>query len=77
MALTKETERLTTMSAIDVEAKIIAWEAVDSALRRTFKDGGAGASRAPASLALLTAMRSAGKLRLAELRASGVELASQ
>ena len=53
--------------ANDVQNKLDAWQAVESALRNTIKDSDAGASRLPASLSLLATMRTAGQLRLAEL----------
>jgi len=66
--LTKTVDQLAQLqSANDVQDKLDAWQAVESALRNTIADSDAGASRLPASLSLLAIMRTAGQVRLAEL----------
>lgn len=67
-ALARATEELAPLPEADIEDKLHAWQAVESALRSTFREGDAGALRASAGLVLLAAMRQAGALRLAELR---------
>ena len=67
-ALSRATKELAHLAESDIEDKLHAWGAVESALRNTFRESDAGASRVPASLVLLAAMKKAGTLRLAELR---------
>jgi hypothetical protein len=66
--LSRATEELAQLPEADIEDKLHVWQAVESALRNTFREGDAGALRVSASLILLAAMRKAGALRLAELR---------
>lgn len=66
--LAKTVDQLSQLQcANDVQDKLDAWQAVESALRNTIEDRDAGASRLLASLSLLATMRTAGQLRLAEL----------
>lgn len=66
--LARATEELSKLPEADIEDKLHAWQAVESALRDTFQEGDAGILRVSASLVLLEAMRKACELRLAELR---------
>lgn len=66
--LSRVTKELAQLSEADIEDKLYVWQAVEFALRNTFREGDAGALRASASLVLLVAKRKAGALRLAELR---------
>lgn len=66
--LSRVTEQLAQLPEADIEDKLYAWKAVDSALRTTFQEHDAGASRVVAALVLLAAMMKAAALRLAQLR---------
>jgi len=66
--LSRATEEFAQLPEAGIEDKLHTLQAVESALRNTFREGDAGALRVSASLVLLAAMRKAGALRLAELR---------
>jgi hypothetical protein len=66
--LSHVTEQLAQLPEADIEDKLYLWKAIDSALRTTFREHDAGASRVAAALVLHAAMMKAATLRLAQLR---------
>jgi hypothetical protein len=71
--LSRVTEQLVQLTEAEIEDKLYAWQAVDSALRTTFREQDAGASRVAAALVLHAAVMKAGALRLVQLRSNNVD----
>lgn len=67
-ALSEATEQLAQLSEAGIEDKLCAWQIVESALRATFREHDAGATRVVAALVLLAAKMKAAVLQIAQLR---------